>query len=125
MIARGLADTAALWPGLAEAYDWVFRAAHILGDECAPGDLVRDRLVGLAEAMARTHDRLSLPEHDDVAVDWPAVLIQVDALGDASHRLATLARERMIPCLKSVKAHAQTALDEIAGSLQKAFAAAS
>jgi hypothetical protein len=52
MIARGLAETAALWPGIAEAYDWVFRAAHILGDACAAGDLVRDRLGGLARAMA-------------------------------------------------------------------------
>jgi hypothetical protein len=54
MIARGLAETAALWPGIAEAYDWVFRAAHILGDECAPGGLVRDRLGELVRAMAGT-----------------------------------------------------------------------
>ncbi len=54
MIARGLAETAALWPGIAEAYDWVFRTAHILGDECAAGDLVRDRLAGLTGAMAGT-----------------------------------------------------------------------
>jgi hypothetical protein len=30
----------------------VFRAAHILGDECAAGDLVRDRWGGLTQAMA-------------------------------------------------------------------------
>jgi hypothetical protein len=54
MVARGLAETAALWPGLAEAYDWVFRTAHILGDACAPGGLVRDRLAGLTRAMAGT-----------------------------------------------------------------------
>jgi hypothetical protein len=52
MIARGLAETATLWPGIAEAYDWVFRTAHILGDVCAPGDLIRDRLAGLTGAMA-------------------------------------------------------------------------
>lgn len=32
----------------------MFRAAHILGDACAAGDLVRDRLGGLARAMAGT-----------------------------------------------------------------------
>jgi hypothetical protein len=30
----------------------VFRTAHVLGDECASGDLVRDRLAGLLGAMA-------------------------------------------------------------------------
>jgi hypothetical protein len=54
LIDRALAETAALWPAVVEAYDWVFRAAHILGDPCAPGDLVRDRLAGLAGAMADT-----------------------------------------------------------------------
>ena len=32
----------------------MFRTAHLLGDECAPGDLVRDRLGGLVRAMAGT-----------------------------------------------------------------------
>jgi hypothetical protein len=32
----------------------VSRTAHVLADECAPGDLVRDRLAGLARAMAGT-----------------------------------------------------------------------
>jgi hypothetical protein len=32
----------------------VFRTAHILADPCASGDLVRDRLAGLAGAMADT-----------------------------------------------------------------------
>jgi len=54
LIDRGLAETAALWPPIAEAYDWVFRTAHILGDNCATGDLVRDRLAGLTGAMAET-----------------------------------------------------------------------
>ena len=49
-----MAETATLWPGLAEAYDWEFRTAHILGDECAPGDLVRDRLAGRTTALAGT-----------------------------------------------------------------------
>jgi hypothetical protein len=52
LIDRALAETAALWPPVAEAYDWVFRTAHILGDATAPGELVRDRLAGLIEAMA-------------------------------------------------------------------------
>ena len=52
LIDRALAETASLWPAVAEAYDWVFRAAHILGDTCAAGDLVRDRLAGLTGAMA-------------------------------------------------------------------------
>ena len=56
MIARGLAETAALWPPLAEAYDWVFRAAHVLGDGFAAGDLVRERLAELTRAMAATSD---------------------------------------------------------------------
>lgn len=54
MIDRGLAETAALWPPIAEAYDWVFRTAHTLGDTCAAGELVRDRLAGLTGAMADT-----------------------------------------------------------------------
>jgi hypothetical protein len=52
LIDRALAETAALWPAVAEAYDWVFRTAHILGDVGAAGDLARDRLAGLTEAMA-------------------------------------------------------------------------
>ena len=51
-----MAETAALWPAVAEAYDWVSRAAHILGDTGAAGDLVRDRLGGLTGAMATTLD---------------------------------------------------------------------
>lgn len=43
-----------MWPGIAEAYDWVFRTAHILGDDCAPGELVRERLAHLTGAMAQT-----------------------------------------------------------------------
>ena len=51
-IDRALAETAALWPAVAEAYDWVFRTAHILGDVGASSDPVRDRLAGLTGAMA-------------------------------------------------------------------------
>jgi hypothetical protein len=54
LIDRGLTETAALWPPIAEAYDWVFRSAHILGDTFAAGDLVRDRLAGLTAAMTDT-----------------------------------------------------------------------
>lgn len=52
MIDRALAETASLWPAVAEAYDWVFRTAHTLGDVGAAGDLVRDRLAGLTGALA-------------------------------------------------------------------------
>jgi hypothetical protein len=54
LIDRGLAATAALWPPIQEAYDWVFRTAHILGDVGAIGDMIRDRLTGLTGAMADT-----------------------------------------------------------------------
>jgi hypothetical protein len=56
LIDRALAETAALWPPVAEAFDWVFRTAHILGDIGAAGDLVRARLAGLVGAMADTLD---------------------------------------------------------------------
>jgi hypothetical protein len=54
LIDRALAATADLWPGIAEAYDWVFRTAHILGDDCARGEVVRERLAHLTGAMAQT-----------------------------------------------------------------------
>jgi hypothetical protein len=56
LIDRALAETAALWPPVAEAYDWVFRIAHVLGDVGATGELVRDRLAGLTGAMAGALD---------------------------------------------------------------------
>jgi hypothetical protein len=54
LIDRGLAETANLWPPIAEAYDWVFRTAHILSDPCAPGEVIQDRLARLTEAMTGT-----------------------------------------------------------------------
>jgi hypothetical protein len=65
------------------------------------------------EDLARAHDALTLPETEDVTVDWRSVVEQVDALGEASHQLMLLARDTMIPTLIAVKTHAQTALAEI------------
>ena len=56
LIDRALTETASLWPAVAEAYDWVFRTAHILGDVGAAGELVRDRLAGLTATMAGALD---------------------------------------------------------------------
>lgn len=68
----------------------------------------------LVDALHRAHDVLTLPETDDAWVDWGEVITHVDAIGQASHRLATCARESMIPALKVLKTHAQAALAEIA-----------
>ena len=54
LIGRGLERTAPLWPAVERAYDWVHRAAHILGN--AAGETaaaVRRRFDGLVGAMAR------------------------------------------------------------------------
>jgi len=56
LIDRALTETASLWPAVAEAYDWVFRTAHILGDVGAAGELVRDRLAGLTATLAGALD---------------------------------------------------------------------
>jgi hypothetical protein len=48
-----------LWPGIRTAFGWVYRAAHLLGNEAGhPADGVRERLGGLLGAMARHQDRL-------------------------------------------------------------------
>jgi hypothetical protein len=53
MVSRALAAPAAAWPPIRVAFGWVRRAAHILGREGAPGDVVRRQLSGLLGAMTR------------------------------------------------------------------------
>jgi hypothetical protein len=59
LLAVALAATAALWPPVRVAYAWVWRAAHLLGDN-GPGvaAAVRRQLGGLLGAMTR-HRRLA------------------------------------------------------------------
>lgn len=45
--------TAGLWAGVAVAFGWVHRAAHILGQDGATGATVRGQLAGLLGAMKR------------------------------------------------------------------------
>ncbi len=50
----GLSATAQLWPVLAVVYGWVWRAAHILGDNgAASAAQARRQLGGLLGAMSR------------------------------------------------------------------------
>jgi Transposase, Mutator family len=54
LLRRGLEETAALWPAVREAYQWVHRAARILKNENRlPGKTVRRRLVQLLVRMRR------------------------------------------------------------------------
>ncbi len=54
LVAAGLVATAPLWPALAAAYAWVWRAAHILGDRGASSAAqARRQLAGLLGAMTR------------------------------------------------------------------------
>lgn len=54
LVDRGLRETAALWPSVQNAFDWVHRAATILKNEDKSGGaIVRKRLAGLLGAMAR------------------------------------------------------------------------
>jgi hypothetical protein len=53
-VRAGLSATAPLWPVLAVAYAWVWRAAHILGDKGATSAAqARRQLGGLLGAMSR------------------------------------------------------------------------
>jgi hypothetical protein len=53
-VAAGLGATAHLWPALAVVYAWVWRAAHILGDQGASSATqARQQLGGLLGAMTR------------------------------------------------------------------------
>jgi hypothetical protein len=54
LVAAGLHATAGLWPVLALAYAWVWKAAHILGDKGAQtASQARQQLGGLLGAMTR------------------------------------------------------------------------
>jgi hypothetical protein len=53
LIDRGLDATAAFWPSIRTAFDWVHRAAHILGREDIDATMARRQLGGLLGAMAR------------------------------------------------------------------------
>jgi hypothetical protein len=54
LLARGLKDTAALWPAVEVAFGWVHQAAHLLANEAGlTGAQVRRQLSGLLGAMSR------------------------------------------------------------------------
>ena len=58
LLQGGLSATAALWPDVEAAYDWVFRAAAILADLAGrTGVAVQARYRGLLGAMARHEAR--------------------------------------------------------------------
>ena len=58
LLQGGLSATAALWPDVEAAYDWVFRAAVILADLAGrTGVAVQARYRGLLGAMARDEAR--------------------------------------------------------------------
>ena len=54
MIGRGLERTAEVWPDIERVYDWVHRAAHILGNEAGEDAAkVQRRFDGLVAAITR------------------------------------------------------------------------
>jgi hypothetical protein len=54
LVKTGLAATASLWPALAVAFAWVWRAAHLLGDKgSGVAAVARQQLGGLLGAMTR------------------------------------------------------------------------
>ena len=54
MLARGLSETATLWPAIEVAFGWVHQAAHLLANEAGlTGAQVRRQLSGLLGAMSR------------------------------------------------------------------------
>jgi hypothetical protein len=56
LIARGLTATADLWPPIRVAFDWVHRAAHILGTAGIGAATARRQLGGLLGAMTAHRD---------------------------------------------------------------------
>jgi hypothetical protein len=59
VVTAGLSATAPLWPVLATVYAWVWRAAHILGDEgAADAPAARRQLSGLLGALVRHASRV-------------------------------------------------------------------
>jgi hypothetical protein len=58
LIEHGLEQTAALWPDIERAYQWIHRAAHILNNhEGEDATTVQRRFNGMVGAMARHRDR--------------------------------------------------------------------
>lgn len=58
LIEHGLQQTAALWPDIERAYQWIHRAAHILNShEDTDAATVQRRFNGMVGAMARHRDR--------------------------------------------------------------------
>jgi hypothetical protein len=53
LIDRGLQATAAFWPSIRKAFDWVHQAAHILGVGSIDAAAARRQLGGLLGAMVR------------------------------------------------------------------------
>ena len=74
--------------------------------------------------MTTAHDALTIPETDDVAVDWRQVLVEIDEYGEAVMALVELARDELLPHLKVVKLQVQATLAEI-DTLNRSLAQAS
>ena len=54
-LAKGLAETAALWADVQQGYTWVYRAAHLLSnDEQHTATQVRQNYEGLLAEMEQT-----------------------------------------------------------------------
>lgn len=70
-------------------------------------------LLRQAEALAHAHDRLALPDHADALHEWPVIVAAIDSMGEAAYRIAELAKDGLIPSLKTLKAMGQAARVEI------------
>ena len=59
LVTTGLTKTAQLWPGIAQAYAWVQRAAHLLGNTAGHDVLVvRREYRALLAEMERAREHL-------------------------------------------------------------------
>jgi len=63
--------------------------------------------------MTNARALIAPPLTDDAHVPWKEVIAQIDLVGESAHALMLLARDSMIPALRSAKAYAKTALGEI------------
>jgi hypothetical protein len=81
-LTQALSATHDYWEPLQEAYDWVLRTAHILGDEQASGDLVRVRLSALTQTLNQTlHGPLAAAKQHFLKVThsyWPGLFACYD-----------------------------------------------
>lgn len=58
LIVKGLTETAALWPAVKRGYRWVWRVAHLLGNEAGSSSAeIRQRLKRLLRGMVRAARR--------------------------------------------------------------------